>query len=286
MKKKNVIAIAALVAAGFVAFSFDVQDNNGRAGRTGSPNEQTCINGCHSSFALNDGTGSVSITSSNMTNWEYMPGDTYTVSVTVDRVGNSLFGLGVECLTGSTPAQNAGTLLISNSAETTIKSITVNSVLRRNVVHKLNGGVGTNSKTFTFKWIAPTSNVGNVTFYAAGNAANGNNSTSGDHIYTTSQVVTPSPNIGIAEQEQSGFSLCPNPAHDHLTVTYESNAGNTIDVQLFSLDGKQISTLYAEESDGMKHEETIQLPADLPAGVYFVRFSDGEKVSTRRIIIQ
>jgi uncharacterized protein (TIGR03437 family) len=54
--------------------------------------------------------------------------------------------------------------------------------------------------TFEFDWTPPDSDVGKVILYAAGNAANGNNLNTGDHIYTTSleltpAVVTPKPSI-------------------------------------------------------------------------------------------
>ncbi|MBW3624913.1 MAG: hypothetical protein KY468_16045, partial [Armatimonadetes bacterium] len=42
--------------------------------------------------------------------------------------------------------------------------------------------------TWSFQWTAPPQGSGNVTFYAAGNAANGNSSASGDFIYTTNAV--------------------------------------------------------------------------------------------------
>src|SRR5262249_13884214 len=38
---------------------------------------------------------------------------------------------------------------------------------------------------WTFDWIAPNADVGPVTFYAAGNAANGDDIPLGDYIYTT-----------------------------------------------------------------------------------------------------
>lgn len=45
-----------------------------------------------------------------------------------------------------------------------------------------------NSGTWSFDW-TPNAGYGDVTFYAAGNAANNNGSTSGDLISTTSEVV-------------------------------------------------------------------------------------------------
>jgi len=44
---------------------------------------------------------------------------------------------------------------------------------------------------WTFNWVAPTSDVGPVTFYAAGNQANNNGTESGDQIYATS-ILAPS----------------------------------------------------------------------------------------------
>lgn len=42
-----------------------------------------------------------------------------------------------------------------------------------------------NGVTFEFDWTPPTTNAGPVTLYAAGNAANGDGTPNGDHIYTT-----------------------------------------------------------------------------------------------------
>jgi len=40
--------------------------------------------------------------------------------------------------------------------------------------------------TWTFNWVAPSTDVGRITFYAAGNQANNNGNESGDQIYSTS----------------------------------------------------------------------------------------------------
>lgn len=50
-------------------------------------------------------------------------------------------------------------------------------------------GGANGSKTFEIEWNPPANEVGNVVFYAAGNAANGDNNLTGDHIYTTSLTV-------------------------------------------------------------------------------------------------
>jgi uncharacterized protein (TIGR03437 family) len=45
--------------------------------------------------------------------------------------------------------------------------------------------------TFQFDWTPPATNAGPVTFFAAGNAANGDGANTGDLVYTTSLQLTP-----------------------------------------------------------------------------------------------
>jgi uncharacterized protein (TIGR03437 family) len=52
--------------------------------------------------------------------------------------------------------------------------------------------------TWTFNWTPPASASGNIILYAAGNAANGDNDFTGDHIYTTTLTLTPAGTSGNA----------------------------------------------------------------------------------------
>lgn len=74
---------------------------------------------------------------------------------------------------------------------------------RRNVVHQFNGGLHADSAIFTFNWVAPTTNIGNIIFYFAGIAANNNGSENNDYAYHSSRVVTPASATGILEQNKS-----------------------------------------------------------------------------------
>ncbi len=285
-KTKFAVFIAVVVST-ISMMSFDVLNDTGQAGRTASPGETTC-NGCHTGFALNDGMGSVTITSPDLSNWEYMTGDTYTINITVARMGAPLFGFGTECLTMDAIPQNAGILQVTNTAETQILNATVNTVVRKNMTHKLNGGLGTDTKTFSFRWIAPTTNVGNVTFYAAGNATNGNGAKTGDHIYTTTQLVTPA--IGAGSQEEviasADFTMFPNPANENIFVSYSAPVGDEVIFSLMSVDGKVVTNDFTFQGTGSTATSTIELPSDLSSGIYLLKMVNGEKVNVRRIVIQ
>ncbi|MEN9333916.1 MAG: hypothetical protein RLY35_1096 [Bacteroidota bacterium] len=181
------LGMLAMLVLGISAAS---ENPSGKAGKTGSPGEGDCTD-CHSTYALNAGTGSVVITSSNLTNWEYVPGNTYSITVTVTHTGRSAFGLGFEALRSN--GANAGTLTAGTGTHTL--SATVGGNSRTNIVQSTSGGTGTTgSHTFNFTWTAPATNVGAVTFYCTGlaaNSSNGNSSDASDYVYSTSQVVQP-----------------------------------------------------------------------------------------------
>ena len=199
--------------------SFDTLSSNGIAGKTGSPGENACnVSGCHSGNPLNDAAGSMTLSAPTLTGFQYVLGQIYTISVTISRPGVNLYGFGFEALNSA--GANAGTLVVTDAVTTTTKNLTVSGNIRKSVVHKLNGGATAGTHTFTFNWTAPATNIGNVTFYFAGNAANGGGTTAGDFIYKSSQVVTPAP-LGISENNQNIFSLSvfPNPASESATIS-------------------------------------------------------------------
>lgn len=260
-----------------------VLSSNGKAGFTGSPGESLC-NNCHSSYTLNSGGGSIAISSSPaFVNNTYVPSTTYTMSATVSRTGNNLFGIGFEALTPTNT--NAGTLAISNSAETKTASVTILGTSRKNVIHQLNGGASANSKTFNFNWTAPTS--GAVTFYAAGVAANGNGSDVGDYVYNTSLALT-APTVGIQENNVNlhALKVFPNPVVDQLNIQYELQEAADISIELFSIHAEKIAQLLKEkQSVGMKNVNLL-LPGDLKSGCYILRIFVNGNVINKNIIIQ
>ena len=129
MIRKLLIAILPLIA--FTFFSSEKMSDNGRAGKTGSPGELFCTE-CHNSFAINSGGGSISLQSPGTPTFEYTPGITYNMSVTVAHATINLFGVGIEALTASN--NNAGTLNITDAVSTQIKNALVMSVRQNKLI--------------------------------------------------------------------------------------------------------------------------------------------------------
>jgi len=147
--------------------------------RTNAPGEGNCT-GCHTGNALNTAGGSVAITDVPPSS---VPGQTYTLTVTVQRPGQLRWGFEMTALRSNGFAAGSFTNLTTFTGTQTFSG-------RLYINHsRLNGADGTfpddPSGAWQINWTAPAAGAGTVTFYAAGNAADGLGSDQGDFIYTT-----------------------------------------------------------------------------------------------------
>lgn len=92
--------------------------------------------------------------------------------------------------------------------------------------------------------------------------------------------IIPATHVGIAEMEEKGISVYPNPAHDYLVICLEETG--TIDARftLFSVEGKRVKTVSCRSG-----ENTIGL-SGLPGGLYFGVLDTGGEKRTVKIIKQ
>lgn len=257
-------------------FFFGVQSDNGKAGATGSPGEVDCTD-CHGGAMVNSGTGSISITSPDMVNWEYTPGQTYTINVTVAQSGISLFGFGFEALLAS--GANAGTLNAGTGS--TIKTAMIGGNNRRNVVHQLNSGTGNGSHTWTFTWQAPATNQGDVTFYCGANAANANGSDSGDKVYTFSQLVTAAIPNGISQNVLNEWSIVNQRAAGLLVINGSTEKADELTVKIFNLAGQEVFVQNGIAVAAGNFTQNVQLPSHL-SGMNVVVVMKGNEVMAKK----
>src|SRR5262249_3171120 len=93
------------------------------------------------------------------------------------------------------------------------------------IEHTFNGVQPTapDQGSWAFTWTAPAISVGRVTFYAAGNAANGDGTNQNDFIYTTSVNIQPGcPSISVSP---SSSTLPPGTAGDPYSQTFTATGG-------------------------------------------------------------
>lgn len=149
-------------------------------GFTGAPGEETCT-ACH--FGLTEG-GTFQITPPQ----NYVPGQTYQITV---RHNNSdttrdRWGFQLTALAGTTMA---GTFTNLGGGLTQIVGGVGRDYIEHTEVGTFPGQTG--AAQWIFNWTAPSTNVGPVTFYSAGNQADGDSTAGGDRIITETATSQP-----------------------------------------------------------------------------------------------
>ncbi len=252
-------------------------------GRTNAPGEGNCT-ACHSTFALNSGSGSMSV--SDLSNW--VPGQTYDIDVNLADPAASRWGfeftiLDSEGVSVGTLATLDGNAQISSSGARTYAKQTSSGTLNGTTV----------AAGWTLRWTAPPAGAGDLTLYATGNAANGNGSTSGDQIYAIASTwneagPTPAPLPLLA-----GAKLLPNypnPFNPRTTLAFELNRDQWVDLSIYSLNGRLVTNMISGSRerghhevrwDGMDHGGRA-----VPSGTYVIRLrtGDGTQVNTMTLV--
>lgn len=151
---------------------------------TGAPGELTCAqSGCHDSFELNSGTGSVTITGVPS---QYEPGAAYDLVVTVAREEQVRGGFQ---LTAKKPdGTRAGDLPLITGAGTRYPRDFDPPITGPQYIEHRAARDGS-SVSWNVQWIAPAAGSGTSTLYVAGNSANGDFDSTSDRIYTNSYAI-------------------------------------------------------------------------------------------------
>lgn len=258
---KIVIPIAGMAA--FMLFTAELNNGSGSpGGKTGSPGDgnATCTQ-CHGGTASAQ-TGWIT-TNIPATGW--IPGQTYTITATLTHSGANRYGF--ELTAENSTGTKTGTFSLINASETKLTNA------GKAVSHTFSGTTGAGgSKTWTANWQAPVSGTGTVSFYAAFNAANGNGTTSGDVIYTSSLMVPEAITASVPSNPGlAAVKLFPNPATETVYLTHpESQEG--IVYQILDLSGK------IWKSGISKGTETEIAVDGLPRGIYLMTSGLNEKV--------
>ncbi len=204
------------------------------AGYTGAPNEEpeACAE-CH--VPNSAGSGQISITAPQT----YIPGQTYSVTVSNTNSDPTRLRWGFQLTALDTSDEKAGNLQNLDGLTQVLDNQGPGSA-RQYIEHTATGTfIGQqNGANWTFNWTAPPTDVGPITFYAAGNHANNDGNTSGDFVYKTFVAAapfstTPDYFVGVTpatENVEPGGS-----AQYSLTVTPLAGFTGTVSLNVTSL---------------------------------------------------
>lgn len=196
----------------------------------------------------------------------FTAGETYLITLYAMDAEAVKFGFD---LTAEDGEAKVGTFTLTDVARTQLRPAT-NSVTHTTAGNEPIG----HEITWQFEWTAPETSSGEVAFYAAVNAANGNGSNSGDKIYLTSQSYTQF-FVGIADNLlRDEVNVYPNPATSFVNVNLPENS----ELRVVNLTGQLVS--YVQNTNT---SERINL-SNLADGVYFVQVMKNSEHTTIKLL--
>lgn len=247
--KKHYLLLSAMVTAVSVGI-FSIASSSGQSqALAGSPisGGSTCT-GCHAG-TVNSGPGTIEL---NGLPAEYMPGTTYSLTLAVTGESSSRLGFQTVVLDGSNNEAGSFTNLSTNVGTFTNSGATF-------LEHTSPSSTG----SWTFDWTAPAAGTGEVTFYTAINATNGNFVTTGDNVYNERFVLAESDAASVSSLNRADLKLFPVPAKETLFV--QGDLKNR-DYEVFNLNGQVVK-------QGWLMDEVIDLN-ELSSGTYILRVGD------------
>ncbi|MCP4290943.1 MAG: T9SS type A sorting domain-containing protein [bacterium] len=252
-------------------------------GRTNAPGESTCT-GCHSSFPLNSGSGTLAVSGIGET---YEAGQNYDLTISLDDPSASRWGFE---LTVIGEDGNAIGNLVNLNGHTQTSNASSRLYMKQTSAGTQNGTTG--GVTWPFRWNAPEAGSGEATIYIAGNAANGNFSTSGDRIYTISQSWTedntsaaPVQSLASAELRQN----YPNPFNPRTTLAFDLKESQMVRMSIYSIDGRMVKQvangLYGVGQHEIHWDGLSSQGLAVPSGTYYYRLQAGSVDETRSMTL-
>ena len=190
MSEKNRIrtTLLALFAIGVLPASSFARKNNPPAGRTGSP-----ASGGADCAVCHDGPAGVGFVHIGGAPSIYRPSEVYDLTVRVEDAAQ--VGAGFQISAETSAGVHSGTFVITDS---------LNTQSNGNYVNHTGAGVDDsftdwvtlgNAAEYQVQWQAPATNVGAITFWACGNAVNGNSAPDEDTVYLTNTTAQFGPAI-------------------------------------------------------------------------------------------
>lgn len=263
----------------FSLISFQLYTNAGGPtyGVAGEPplNETCNVGGCHTGSPLNSGSGSTSIicldSLGNIVT-SYIPNHTYTIKLRISEGNKTRYGFEAIVLRGiGTNSTAVGTMIITSPDSTQL----FGPSNRKNITHKLAGiDFATNIGTWQFNWKAPSGNFGTAIVYAAFNATNRSNSSSGDVIYTNSLAIGGTGISGVPyETNATILSYFPNPVTSSLQLNFSDDAT----IKVYNLYGDIM------KSQTVAPNPTIDV-SDLKPGIYLLKIISFKETITFRFV--
>lgn len=245
--------------------------------KTGAPGEQNCAS-CHMG-TTQDGSSEnqLQLLDGSTPVLNYLPNSLYSVSLTMNSLPPKK-GFQAVALDESNAMAGSFTEVIGNTA--------ISSSGSKEYANHTSSSSTNNVSTWSWFWTAPSTNVGNVTFYVATNKANDNGGTGGDVIYLSQYVFGSTAGLIENKDCKSNLSAGYSSENNSLVLNFDSKTKGEVFVNIVDLNGKTILVNNLGKSVKGENKQHVFLPNDITNGIYIVNLLVDNKPFSTKIMIQ
>lgn len=230
-------------------------------GYTGSPGDGKDCTQCHG--------GSASIEfgwiTSDIPAGGYIPGETYTITVSVSGSGDKGFEV--------SPQDKNGDLMGTLSAGSGTHLVAGNTAVTQN------SASSANPKEWQFEWVAPETGTGDVTFYGA---------------FTVNKPVTKlstyiaheNTGVVITESHELELSVYPNPAREQIVLDFFASGSGSALVSLNDMTGRTFKIIENAEVAMGSNRMVCYLPSSIQSGIYILRLQYNGNSFNHKLVIE
>lgn len=251
-------------------------------GYTGAPGDQpntcaTCHNagtyGSSATIQVFDSLGTTLVT-------KYAVGKQYTIRMTISVTSGtpSAYGFQMIDILKKDSTNVKGFLPKSQQAA----DIGIDTIVATNRVYAEHNARLT-SNIINVKWKAPSTDLGNIVFYGAGNAVNSNFNFAGDNGTPSVSVQLASPTSGVNElAENVSIQLSPNPTPSMVGLQIESKKNKAVKIQVVDLVGRVVLSENWNINVG-SNQKSLDLNS-YAKGTYMIQIIENQYVISKKII--
>jgi hypothetical protein len=264
MKSRYLFALPALLIFFLLtAYSgMDVSYPSGApAGYTGSPGDGQNCTACHGGNA----TQVNGWITSDIPADGYIPGETYNITLTSTGSGRKGFEVSPQNPAGEiigSLAPGSGTKFCSGTSDYITHSSSSNS----------------NPMVWHVQWTAPSTGMGDVTFYGAF-------ALNKSVTKLSTLTINENTGTGISEKNKPTWDIYPVPARDKVNIRFALNNSSEVSIDLFNTAGMKTASLFKGPVSGGDQELALKLP-QLAPGAYIMKMQSDKNTYTKKLIIK
>ena len=310
MKRKLTLAFATLtIILIFQASSFQLKSDSAQplyGGLSGDPGQTTCVH-CHSDITngitrnsqfilkiASDSAGLIGNANVITGSSTYTPHCTQWISITLLGLNTNAMptylpkeGFQFTALKANDSMAGSFTLVDPRTAMETSANA-YQPVLHGPVQYVSHARADSAKRTWYFKWTAPDSVAGPVTFYYTGNLGNGDATYNGDSIFLGQVTLAPGAPCttnGISDVSGNIHSLSayPVPFDQTLNTDIYLNTASHLTLTLMSVEGQSVKELYNGSTAQGQFSRSFET-GGLPAGIYLLKVQSGNDVKVIKVL--